>query len=59
LELYTPKDAEQLAEAREKREAKAVEHVATENLLFADQIRSGDWRPEKKPAGRGDDRPGS
>jgi hypothetical protein len=51
--LYEPKSAEQLAAARGRREEKAVERSADENPLFADQIRSGDWRPEKKPRGKG------
>ncbi len=52
LELYTPKSAEQLAAARMKREANALDHAAQENPLFAEQIRSGAWRPEKRPRGR-------
>jgi hypothetical protein len=51
LELYHPKSAEQLAAARKQREEKAVERAAGDNPLFADQIRSGEWRPEK-PKGR-------
>lgn len=53
LEQYHPRSAESLAAAREKREEKAVERQAEENPLFADQVRSGEWRPEKKRRGRG------
>ncbi len=52
LELYQPRTAEQLAEARVKREAKAIEKMAQENPLFAEQIRSGEYRVEKKPRHR-------
>src|SRR5207244_2354930 len=51
-ELYHPKTAEQLATARVKREERAVEKQAADNPLFADQIRAGEYRLEKKPRGR-------
>jgi hypothetical protein len=47
LELYTPMTAVELAEAREKREARAVEKMAEESPLFGDAIRERRWRPEK------------
>ena len=46
-ETYSPRTAEQLAAAREKREQKAVEQDAQKHPLFADAIRSGKWRPER------------
>src|SRR4029077_16293139 len=52
LELSEPRSAEQLAAARVKREQRAIEKEARENPLFADQVRSGEWRPEQKPRGR-------
>lgn len=48
LELYEPRSAEQLAAARVKREHRAIENEAQKNPLFAEQIRTGDWRPEKR-----------
>jgi len=47
LERYSPRSAESLAAAREKREEKTVERQAQEHPLFADAIRSGEWRPER------------
>jgi hypothetical protein len=56
LELYEPKSAEELAASRatreRKAEARAVTHAMEANPLFAEQIRSGAWRPEKKRRGR-------
>jgi hypothetical protein len=52
LELYHPRSAESLAAGREKREARAVEKDAEANPLFADQIRSGELKAEKKRRGR-------
>jgi hypothetical protein len=52
LELYEPRSAEQLAAARAKREERASEKEAEAHPLFADQIRSGTWRAEKRPPGR-------
>jgi len=53
LELYEPKSAEELAALRVARERKAEERSLAEaigsNPLFAEQIRSGVWQPEKKP----------
>lgn len=48
LELYEPRSAEELAAARVKREQRAIKNEAQENPLFAEQIRSGQCRPEKK-----------
>jgi hypothetical protein len=53
LELYNPKSAEELAEARVRREERAVEKQAEANPLFAEQIKAGEYRVEKKPRGRG------
>lgn len=53
LELYEPRSAEQLAVARAKRAQRAVEKEAQANPLFAEQIRAGKWRAEKKSGGRG------
>ncbi len=52
LELYEPRSAEQLAAARVKREHHGIENEAQKNPLFAEQIRAGDWRPEKRRRGR-------
>jgi hypothetical protein len=52
LERYEPQSAERLAAGRVKREAKAVEKAAEDNPLFAEQIKAGEWRPEKKRKGR-------
>ena len=52
LELYEPRSADQLAAARIKREKRVIDSEAQENPLFAEQIRSGQWRPEKKRRGR-------
>jgi hypothetical protein len=56
LELYEPKSAEELAALRVTRERKAEERAVAQaigaNPLFAEQIRSGAWRPEKKLRGR-------
>jgi hypothetical protein len=52
LELYEPRNAQQLAEAREHREERKMDKEAAENPLFADQILAREWRPEKKPRGR-------
>ena len=52
LDLYEPRSAEQLAAARAKREQRATERKAEENPLFAEQIRSGEWRPEKQRKAR-------
>jgi hypothetical protein len=52
LDLYEPRSAEQLATARVKREQRATEKEVQANPLFAEQIRSGEWRAEKKPRGR-------
>jgi hypothetical protein len=49
VERYAPRSAEQLATARGKREQRAVEKDTQANPLFAEQIRAGEWRPEKKP----------
>lgn len=48
LELYEPKSAEQLAAAREKREAKAVEKEAADSPLFADLIRAEEYVPRRR-----------
>ncbi len=50
---YRPKSAEQLAAARGKREGRVVERLAQEQPLFADQIRSGEYRPGKAYRPRG------
>jgi len=56
LELYEPKSAEELAALRMTRERKAEERAVAQaigaNPLFAEQIRSGACRPEKKSRGR-------
>jgi hypothetical protein len=52
LDRYAPRSAEQLASARVKREERAIEKDAEANPLFADQVRSGQWRPEKRRHGR-------
>ncbi len=56
LELYEPKSAEELAALRVTRERRAEERAVNQavedNPLFAEQIRSGAWRPHKKPRGR-------
>ncbi len=56
LELYEPKSAEELAALRVTRERNAEKRAVAQaigaNPLFAEQIRSGAWRPEKKPRGR-------
>ncbi|WP_143393238.1 hypothetical protein [Fimbriiglobus ruber] len=44
---YTPRTAEQLATAREKREAKAVEREAEGNL-FADAVREEGFIPKRR-----------
>jgi hypothetical protein len=48
VEVYRPRSAEDLAALRERREAKAVDKAAEENPLFADAIRSGEWRPKER-----------
>ena len=56
LHLYEPKSAESLAALRRTRERRAEERAVAEavraNPLFAGQVRTGAWRPEKKPRGR-------
>jgi hypothetical protein len=52
IETYKPRSAEALAAARERREERNIERQADENPLFSQQIRSGQWRPERKPRGR-------
>jgi hypothetical protein len=52
LERYEPRSAEQLAAARVKRQQRAIEKEAQEHPLFAEQIRAGEGRTEKKPGGR-------
>jgi hypothetical protein len=52
IETYRPRSAESLVAARQRRHEKAVEREAEANPLFADQVRSGEWRPEKKSRGR-------
>ncbi len=52
IQTYRSRSAELLAAARERREEGAVERAAEENPLFADQVRSGEWRREKKWRGR-------
>jgi hypothetical protein len=52
LELYKPRSPEQLAAGRVKRQQRAIEEDAQENPLFAEQIRAGEWRPEKRRRGR-------
>jgi hypothetical protein len=52
LDLYEPRSAEQLAASRVKRQQRATEKGAEANPLFAEQIRSGQWRAEKKHRGR-------
>ncbi len=51
LERYEPRSAEQLAASRVKREERAIEKQAHTYPLFAEQIRSGEWRAEKKSRG--------
>jgi hypothetical protein len=52
LELYEPRSAEQLAAARVKREQRVLDREAEAHPLFAEQIRSGVLRSEKKRRGR-------
>ncbi|HZY84002.1 MAG TPA: hypothetical protein VFE78_04180 [Gemmataceae bacterium] len=52
LEEYHPRSAEALAAGRVKREENAVEKAAQENPLFAEQIRAGELKPEKRRRGR-------
>jgi len=52
IETYKPRTAEELAAARQRREERKVEQDAESNPLFREQIRSGQWRPERKPRGR-------
>ncbi len=54
LKRYEPRSAEQLADARVKREQRAIDKAAEEFPLFADQIRSGEWsahKPTRWPPG--------
>ena len=58
--LYAPLTTEQKeiyleiinGSSRKYLEEKAVERAAEGNPLFAEQIKAGEWRPEKKPRGR-------
>lgn len=45
---YHPKSAEQLAAARVRREARAVDRLAEANPLFEDQIKAEQARPERR-----------
>ncbi len=48
LERSRPRTAEQLAASRVKRERNKVERDAAANPLFAEQIREGELKPERK-----------
>jgi hypothetical protein len=48
LRLYKPRTAAQLARARVRRERARRAKEAEDNPLFADQVRSGAWRPGGK-----------
>ncbi|HEV3383231.1 MAG TPA: hypothetical protein VG097_00380 [Gemmata sp.] len=47
-ETYSPKTAEQLAAASEKRQQRAVEKEAEANCLFADLIRAKGYVPKER-----------
>lgn len=49
---YHPKTAEQLAAARSRREARAVDRLAEANPLFEDQIRAEQAQPQRRRRGR-------
>lgn len=51
LELYEPRTAVQLAEARAKREENAVEKAVDEAPLFADMIRAGELPVKERRRG--------
>lgn len=52
LDLYRPKSATALADARQRREEKATAKAAEDNPLFAQQILAGELKIQKKPRTR-------
>src|SRR5262249_54006620 len=51
FELYHPKTAEQLAQARARRGERGTEKGAPHKPRFGEQIRAGEFRGAKKPRG--------